>query len=129
MALLAKYPVRMEETEMSEETDPVVEIDERDCIYSAEEEVAELKAELREAKDDAKENWFVFKQRSEDLIEYKARFDEEVRGGIELQDRLDAKDEELEQAKEQIRKCHARLAKWGEILGVIKFSMRDVDKA
>jgi predicted nuclease with TOPRIM domain len=91
--------------------------------------VAELKAELREAKDDAKENWFVFKQRSEDLIEYKARFDEEVRGGIELQDRLDAKDKELEQTKEQIKKCHERLSKWGEILGVIKFSMRDVDKA
>lgn len=100
---------------MSEEFYPAVEIDERDCIGTAEEEVAELREEIL-----GMQRW---------RVNAEARIDEEIHEGHELQDQLDAKDKELEQAKEQIRKCHKRLAKWGEILGVIKFSMRDVDKA
>jgi uncharacterized protein (DUF342 family) len=120
MARLAKYPVRR--IEMSEEFDPVVEIDERDCIGTAEEEVYELKLKLGRSMEREKENFLDLQQRTVELTAAKLMVQAK-------DDELEEVKEELEQAKEQIKKCHARLARWGEILGVIKFSMRDVDKA
>ncbi len=107
---------------MSEEFDPVVHIDERDCIGGAEEEVADLKIENAVLTGSVRDYKLRCQEVQSELFNSKLT--------VQAQDdELEAKEKELEHAKEQIRKCHTRLARWGKVLGVVQFAIQDVDKA